>query len=223
MFPSTHCRSESPTVLIVEDDPDIRGLLAKCLRRRLFDVIEAENGVKALELSRSFSGDIQLLLTDIDIPGIDGATLSRKLISERGGIRVLQMSGGYSAVTLQRDPHLPFLQKPFAINDLFSRIDEVMRTPGSRGGVTSDRQLDLAVIKLRGRTGISRVEVHDGMPGNTRVRVSINGPVPREFSLTAFEVKMMAFYPVTKEELVNGEFPPREGTTAVKPKEEAAA
>jgi two-component system, cell cycle sensor histidine kinase and response regulator CckA len=117
------------TVLLVEDDAVIRTLVAEALRIKLFSVIEAEDGLKALELSRSFEGTIELLVTDISLPGIDGATLSEKIVAERSGIRVLQMSGGCPEETIQNGPRVPFLQKPFQINALFSKIDEVMGRP----------------------------------------------------------------------------------------------
>jgi two-component system, cell cycle sensor histidine kinase and response regulator CckA len=118
-------------ILVVEDDGCVRSLLSKALRRKLFEVIEAENGDAALEMSRTFRGEIRLLLTDIDMPGMNGVALSETILTERNGIRVLQMSGGCSLAARQSGPAIPFLQKPFQINELFSKIDEVISAPAT--------------------------------------------------------------------------------------------
>jgi len=118
-----------PTILLVEDDVNVRSFLINALRGRCFEVIEAEDGQAALKISRAFDGDIQLLLTDIDMPKMDGAELSTRILAERSGIRVLQMSGGCRGEAPRNGPALPFLPKPFQISTLFSKIAEVMAAP----------------------------------------------------------------------------------------------
>jgi DNA-binding response OmpR family regulator len=119
-------RSKLPTILLVEDDSMIRKLLAFALSGKNFNVIQATDGIAALQMSRSFEGEIELLLTDLDMPRMDGATLSDKILAERDGIRVLQMSGGRPHGSTSSEVTLPFLQKPFAVKTFLSKVDEVL-------------------------------------------------------------------------------------------------
>jgi DNA-binding response OmpR family regulator len=119
-------RAQPSTILLVEDDSAIRKLVAFALGRKNFHVIEATDGIAALDLSRAFEGEIELLLTDIDMPRMDGTALSDKILAERDGIRVLQMSGGRRQGSLNSGVPLPFLQKPFEVKTLLSKIDEVL-------------------------------------------------------------------------------------------------
>jgi DNA-binding NtrC family response regulator len=120
---------QGATVLLVEDDNGIRKLLRYALNQRNFKVIEAGSGNAAIELSRAFDGNIELLLTDINMPGMDGIVLSETLLEERSGIRVIQMSGGRMQGAISSGAPVPFLQKPFEINALLRKIDEVLSAP----------------------------------------------------------------------------------------------
>jgi DNA-binding response OmpR family regulator len=124
-------RSQPSTILLVEDDSIIRNLIAFALGRKNFNVIEATDGVAALDLSRAFEGEIELLLTDINMPRMDGTVLSDKILAERDGIRVLQMSGGCLQGSSNSGVSLPFLQKPFEVKTLLRKIDEVLSIPAT--------------------------------------------------------------------------------------------
>ena len=124
-------RAQPSTILLVEDDSVIRKLVAFALGRKNFNVIEATDGVAALDLSRAFEGEIELLLTDINMPRMDGTALSDKILAERDGTRVLQMSGGCLQGSSNSGVPLPFLQKPFEVKTLLRKIDEVLSIPAT--------------------------------------------------------------------------------------------
>jgi two-component system cell cycle sensor histidine kinase/response regulator CckA len=84
------------TVLIVEDQHAVRRLTRKMLQARGYIILEAANGEKAHAVAKQHAGPIDLLLTDVVMPGTDGLTLSGQLQRLRPNLRVILMSG-YSA------------------------------------------------------------------------------------------------------------------------------
>jgi len=92
-------------------------------------VLVASNGEEALELSRSYGSPIDVLVTDVIMPGMGGGELSRRLRQERPGIKVLHVSG-YTAGALRQHEALEdgaaFMQKPFTTKTLIARLREVM-------------------------------------------------------------------------------------------------
>ncbi|HUX68180.1 MAG TPA: PAS domain S-box protein [Terriglobales bacterium] len=98
------------TLLVVEDEDDLRRLLLEVLRGRGYHVLEARRPDHALRVSRAHHGEIQLLITDLVMPGMRGQMLAQKLLSERPGLRVLYISGYAEPASVP----LPFLKKPFA-------------------------------------------------------------------------------------------------------------
>jgi len=98
------------TLLVVEDEDDLRRLLLEVLRGRGYNVLEARRPDHALRVSRAYHGDIQLLITDLVMPGMRGQMLAQKLLGERPGLRVLYISGYAEPASVP----LPFLKKPFA-------------------------------------------------------------------------------------------------------------
>lgn len=127
-----HGSSSAPssgTVLVAEDEPTVRLLMKRVLQRAGFVVLEAANGEEALDISRSYTARIDVLVTDVIMPGMGGGELSRRLRQERLGIKVLHVSG-YTAGALRQHEALEdgaaFLQKPFTPKTLISRLREVM-------------------------------------------------------------------------------------------------
>ncbi len=104
-------------LLLAEDEPAIRQALARVLRTHGYEVIEAANGGEALRLAEAEPGRIDLLLTDVMMPGIGGRELAQRLAGQRPGLRVILMSGYTDDEGLRAeigdDRHV-FLQKPFA-------------------------------------------------------------------------------------------------------------
>ena len=81
------------TILLAEDDPDVRVVIERVLREAGHQVLSAGGGVEALARSRAHQGTIHLLVSDVVMPDLGGAELAKQLISERPGLRVLFVSG----------------------------------------------------------------------------------------------------------------------------------
>jgi PAS domain S-box-containing protein len=120
------------TILLVEDEPQVRQLTAKILAERGYRILEAAAGPEALDLATSFDGPIHLLLSDVVMPGMPGPALARQMVERRPAIRVLFMSG-YSegAAAGAGDPvsvlaDAPLLQKPFEAHDLLAAVRDVL-------------------------------------------------------------------------------------------------
>ena len=117
------------TVLIVEDDPGVRAFAAQVLRDTGSTVFEAENAAEALAIAARGAQPLDLLLTDVVLPGIDGADLAARLRSLQPGLRVLFMSG-YTpeeiAVTAALGSGDLLLKKPFLPATLRERVAQVL-------------------------------------------------------------------------------------------------
>ena len=109
-------------ILFAEDDVQLQYFIWKLLRADGFIVMGAISGEAALEISRRYSGPVDLLLTDLEMPGMSGLELYRLLAVERPGIKVLIMSGGVTAGEGTSITGLPFLQKPFTPSGLHDAI-----------------------------------------------------------------------------------------------------
>ncbi|MBW7932681.1 MAG: response regulator [Gemmatimonadaceae bacterium] len=109
------------TILLAEDEPGVRQLAARVLRNAGYRLIQAEDGTAALEASRAFEGVIDLLLSDVAMPGMSGFDLAATLLTERPNMRVLMMSGYPQRATEETAVLLddvPFLAKPFGPREL---------------------------------------------------------------------------------------------------------
>ncbi len=113
------------TILLVEDDPSILAVIAEMLEGLGYAVIPAAGPGEALALAASRDGDVQLLVTDVVMPEMDGRTLAERLRQERPDLRVLFMSG-YTANVIAHQGVLEsgvhFLQKPFTIGGLAAAV-----------------------------------------------------------------------------------------------------
>jgi two-component system, cell cycle sensor histidine kinase and response regulator CckA len=105
------------TILLAEDDAALRGYVALILEGTGYTVLQAQDGTEAMSIARAHEGTIDLLLTDLTMPGRGGRELARRLEEERPGIGVVYMSG-YSSTgadeELLAECHLELLRKPFA-------------------------------------------------------------------------------------------------------------
>ena len=128
-------RSEVPrgteSVLLVEDEAMVRGLIAAALVRRGYRVLDAPDGQAALDLLAR-AGALDLLLTDVVLPGMSGIELAERVQSLRPGVRVLYITGyAHEASsphgTLQ--PGLTLLQKPFTPDEVVERVRRVLDAP----------------------------------------------------------------------------------------------
>jgi two-component system cell cycle sensor histidine kinase/response regulator CckA len=116
-------------VLLAEDEPAIRTALSRILSSHGYKVLEASNGGEALRISATESGDIDLLLTDVMMPGIGGKELVRRLQEQRPATRVIMMSGYTEDADLRADlgaARFTFLQKPFAARQVIAAVREAL-------------------------------------------------------------------------------------------------
>jgi two-component system cell cycle sensor histidine kinase/response regulator CckA len=117
------------TILLVEDEENLRTLTRNLLELYGYSVLEAVNGTEALTMSRQSTSAIHLLLTDIVMPGIGGRALAQKLSQERPDMKVVYMSG-YTGQTIGGqavlNPGAFFLQKPFTRENLARKIREAL-------------------------------------------------------------------------------------------------
>ncbi len=117
------------TVLLVEDENAVRGPVARSLRDLGYRVLEARNGVAALSVAQTDRGRIDILVTDVVMPQMNGVELAHQLGATRSGLKVLLVSG-YSDDDLNRygvlDRETAFLQKPYTVQTLARKIREVL-------------------------------------------------------------------------------------------------
>jgi CheY-like chemotaxis protein len=116
------------TILLVEDQNDVRQLAATILERYGYRVLSAATGEEALALARDFSGTIHLLLTDVVMPGMNGNDLAKQLMPQRM-LPVLFMSG-YAETAIEHRRILQvgqeYIQKPFTPESLAKKVKAVL-------------------------------------------------------------------------------------------------
>ncbi|MEO8597033.1 MAG: response regulator [Candidatus Solibacter sp.] len=160
------------TLLIVEDQADVRRLTLSILRAAGYRLLEAASGEAALRVSAEHAGRIDLLVTDVIMPGLNGRQLAERLVAQRPDLRVLYTSGYASEVIARQgslDPGLEYLRKPFGAPELNAKVRQVLE----RATVSQRRILiiddDPAVRGLLHRiltgAGYAVVEAADGKSG----------------------------------------------------------
>ena len=126
---TTATLSGSETVLLVEDEPQVAALVTRALQKSGYTVLSASRGDEALDILQTTTSRIDLLLTDIVMPGMNGRELADRVKLLRRDIRVLYMSGysddavlrhGVEAATMQ------FIAKPFTIKALNAKVRETL-------------------------------------------------------------------------------------------------
>jgi two-component system, cell cycle sensor histidine kinase and response regulator CckA len=131
----TKASGGSETILVAEDEDLVRRLLKTTLTSGGYSVLEARDGVQALEVCEQMGASLDLLVTDVVMPRMTGLELARRLAIDHPDLKVLCLSG-YSAeaTTAQRPLEWPFLAKPFVPATLLERVREVLdveRTPAT--------------------------------------------------------------------------------------------
>ena len=120
------------TILLVEDDPELRALALDILRGSGYTVLEARQGNEALLVLERHAGPIHLLVTDVVMPQMGGRALAERLASLRPEMKVLYVSGYSEAAIAQHgvlDPGTAFMAKPFTADELTRKIREVLDAP----------------------------------------------------------------------------------------------
>ncbi|HZS47690.1 MAG TPA: ATP-binding protein [Blastocatellia bacterium] len=117
------------TILIVEDDNMVREMIREILKKTGYNMLEAENGIAAVQLSRMYEGVIDMVITDVVMPQMNGRELVEKLIEARPQIKAIYMSGyTHDAIMKYGLGNIDgaFMQKPFASAALVSKVREVL-------------------------------------------------------------------------------------------------
>ena len=120
------------TVLLVEDEDAVRAFSARALRNKGYNVLEARSGDAALQVLASCKEPIDLLITDVVMPRIDGPTLVREVRETQPKMKVIFISGYAEDAfrkRLDQDAAIHFLPKPFSLKQLAGKVKEVMHQP----------------------------------------------------------------------------------------------
>lgn len=125
------------TILVVDDETQVRTLARDILQGAGYRVLEAEDGEHALRTAEEHQGIIHVLLTDIMMPGINGKQLADKLLLSRPDTKPIFMSGRAAEVISDAGVLIPvdaFLAKPFTVERLLNKVRERLeyRSPFSR-------------------------------------------------------------------------------------------
>ncbi|HEY6158167.1 MAG TPA: response regulator [Gemmatimonadales bacterium] len=119
----------SETILLVEDEPELRALTRRVLEKHGYTVLDAGSAGGGLEIARDHTGPIHLLLADVVLPGASGRMLADELLTRRAELKVLFMSGYTEDAVVHRGvlaAHTAFIQKPFSAEGLAAKVREVL-------------------------------------------------------------------------------------------------
>jgi len=131
MFPELRGKE---TILLCEDESDIRKLVETLLSRQGYQLLTAETPARAVELARRDGGPVDLLLTDVVMPGMNGFELAQEVRKNRPNLRALFMSGytdNHASNTWMMSADTPFVQKPFSAVTLLQKVREVLAMPAA--------------------------------------------------------------------------------------------
>jgi PAS domain S-box-containing protein len=129
------------TILIVEDEPQIRSLAIDCLSYQGYDVMSASNGLEALQIVERLQRQIDLVLTDLVMPKLSGRELSERISALQPSAKVLFMSGYTNDSVVNHgilDGATWFIQKPFTLESLVRRVREVLDSNEPRANSTME-------------------------------------------------------------------------------------
>ena len=138
-------RIEKQFTAVVDDNPAILQLVAKVLRIQGYQVLEAGCGAEAMDAAKRHDKPVDLLLTDIDMPGIDGVSLSRDVRERWPETKVVFMSGGATPDSVGGEP---FLSKPFALRELVGLVDDRLNSSCQPPGIPATRLSPVALAAM---------------------------------------------------------------------------
>ncbi len=119
----------SSTIMVVEDEAMVRDLAVNILERQGYRVLSAESGADCLQRLRGHSGPLDLLLTDVIMPGMNGRDLYRAVLGPFPQVNVLYMSGYTDNVILHHgvlEEGIHFIQKPFSVDGLIAKVGQIL-------------------------------------------------------------------------------------------------
>ena len=118
-----------PVILVVDDDRGVREVAARVLERAGYRVLQAGEGIEALQLARAHTGPLHLVLTDVVMPGMNGRELGQRMSEERPETRLLYMSAYTEDEVILRGirvADVSFLSKPFTLDGLQSAVRDAL-------------------------------------------------------------------------------------------------
>jgi two-component system cell cycle sensor histidine kinase/response regulator CckA len=130
--PAAEGTAGGETILLVEDDEQVRRLARRVLERAGFTVVEAGDAEAALRRANRHPGTIHLLVVDMMLPGLSGRELAAQLAIHRPAVKVLYISGTADEAIGRHQvlaPGTEFLQKPFALDQLVRKVRKVLDSP----------------------------------------------------------------------------------------------
>jgi PAS domain S-box-containing protein len=125
----TPVKTGAETVMVVEDDTNVRQLTLQILTQKGYQVLSAESGAECLKLLEKRTDPVHILLTDVIMPDMNGKELYSKVEKRLPGVKVIYMSGYTDEVIAHHgvlDPGTHFIQKPFSTRDLAAKVREVL-------------------------------------------------------------------------------------------------
>ena len=117
------------TILLVEDEEGLRSLNARGLRSRGYSVVEASNGIEALEMLEEKNGAVDLVVSDVVMPEMDGPTLLKSMREKNPDLKIIFVSGYAEDAfekSLPENQQFAFLPKPFTLSQLVAAVKETM-------------------------------------------------------------------------------------------------
>jgi PAS domain S-box-containing protein len=135
------------TILLVEDEANLRYLARQFLEKQGYQVLDAADGALAMQIALAHEGVIHLLLTDVIMPGMNGRELAQRVLQLRPGTKVLYMSGYTENVIGHNgtlDAGVRLLPKPFTLRDLKGKVREVLDSIPSSSEAATSLQADVA-------------------------------------------------------------------------------
>jgi DNA-binding response OmpR family regulator len=119
------------TILVVEDDPELRTMLEILFEARGYQMLIAEDGRAGWEMAKAHQGPIDLLLSDIVMPHMTGVELARRISTARSETKILLVSAYHQSV-LAIDKNWNFVPKPYAPNVLIGKVEELLAARSPR-------------------------------------------------------------------------------------------
>src|SRR5215472_5212680 len=115
-------------ILLAEDEAVVRNLVRLMLKKEGYALLSANDGQEALEISEKFADPIHLLLTDVQMPRMNGLELAERVREQRPEIKVMMMSGETTTTILEKNTPDAFLRKPFISPTLLQCVQRVLTT-----------------------------------------------------------------------------------------------
>jgi len=132
LMPDTNAPGGTETILLVEDEPSLRSLIARGLTAKGYEVLQAENGARALDVADVHKAPIHLVISDVEMPDMDGPELFRNLRGWYPRLRFLFISGRMQDAepNVSIDGRTAFLPKPFSLEALYTFVRYVLDNKG---------------------------------------------------------------------------------------------